>query len=70
VTVPATLVVPGPIKVNVEGLMVAGFIALLKVALIIAVSGQTDTLLFGGGVTSVTVGGVVAHDGEVVNVHT
>ena len=38
--------------------MVAGFIALLKVALIMAVLGHTPALPFGG-VTRITVGGVV-----------
>jgi hypothetical protein len=37
--------------------MVAGFIALLKVVLIMAMLGQTPTLAFGG-VTRITVGKV------------
>ena len=40
-----------------EFLIVAGFIALLNVALIMAVLGHTGTPLFGG-VTKITVGGV------------
>jgi hypothetical protein len=50
------VVAPGPIKVNVVALMVAGFIAWLKVAVIIAVLGQVVAEPFGG-VTAVTVGG-------------
>jgi hypothetical protein len=53
---------PGPVTVNVEVLMVAGFIGLLKVALTTAVFGQTPTLPFGG-VTTVTVGGLVGEEG-------
>jgi hypothetical protein len=49
--------------------MVAGFIALLNVALTVALLGQVATLP-SGGVTSVTVGAAAAHEGEVVNVHT
>jgi hypothetical protein len=48
--------------------MVVGFIALLNVALIMAVLGQTSTLPFGG-VTRVTVGRS-PHETGVVNVHT
>jgi hypothetical protein len=48
-------------------LIVAGFIALLNVAVITAVLGQTGVGPFGG-VTEVTVG--AAHGAEVVNVHT
>jgi hypothetical protein len=55
-TVPDTLPL-GPLKVNVVVLIVAGFIALLNVAVIIAMLGQTTELPFGG-VTVVTVGGV------------
>jgi hypothetical protein len=47
--------------------MVAGFIALLNAAVTTAELGQIGVALFGG-VTSVTVGGVVAQDVEVVNV--
>jgi len=55
-TVPDTLPL-GPLKVNVVVLIVAGFIALLNVAVIIAMLGQTTALPFGG-VTVVTAGGV------------
>jgi len=55
-TVPVTLPL-GALKVNVVVLIVAGFIALLNVAVIIATLGQTMELPFGG-VTVVTVGGV------------
>jgi len=48
---------PGPVKVKVVVLMVAGFIAVLKVAVITAVLGQV-TVEPVGGVTAVTVGGV------------
>jgi hypothetical protein len=48
-------VVPGPIKVKVVALIVAGFIASLKVA-VTTVLGQTPTIAFGG-VTEITVGG-------------
>jgi hypothetical protein len=68
VTVPATLVAPA-FNANVEPVMVAGFIALLNAAVIIAELGQIGVALFGG-VTSVTVGRVVAHDVEVVKVQT
>jgi len=57
VTAPATPAPPGAVTVNEELVMVAGFIALLNVALIMAVLGQTPTLPFTG-VTDVTVGGV------------
>jgi hypothetical protein len=56
VTAPTTVVAPGPIKVKVVVLRVAGFIAWLKVAVIIAVLGQVMAEPFGG-VTAVTVGG-------------
>jgi hypothetical protein len=49
---------PGPFKVNVEVVMVAGFIALLNVALMMAVVEQRPVLPFAG-VTRITVGGVV-----------
>jgi hypothetical protein len=55
-TVPVTLPL-GPLKVNVVVLIVAGFIALLNVAVTIAMLGQTTELPFAG-VTVVTVGGV------------
>ena len=61
-TAPATLVAPGPVSLNVEVLMVAGFIGLLKVALTTAVFGQTPTLPLGG-VTTVTVGALVGEEG-------
>lgn len=54
-TVPDTLVPLAVFKVNVEVLIVAGFIALLNVAVIIATLGQTTVEPFGG-VTEVTVG--------------
>jgi hypothetical protein len=60
-TVPDTLPL-GPLKVNVVVLIVAGFIALLNVAVIIAMLGQTTELPFGG-VTVVTVGGVKGSPG-------
>ena len=60
-TAPGTLAEPGPVKVNVEVLMVAGFIALLNVALIMAVPGHTPALPFGG-VTETTVGAVVGEE--------
>src|SRR3984893_679633 len=52
------LVPPGPAKVNVVVLSVAGFIALLNVAVMTAVVGQMRVEAFGG-VSLVTVGGVV-----------
>ena len=64
---PGTLVTPA-FKVNVELVMVAGFIALLNAAVTTAELGQIGVTLFGG-VTSNTEGGVVAHDVEVVKVH-
>ena len=65
---PSTFVPPA-LTINVDLLIVAGFIALLNVAVISAVSGHTGVEPFGG-VTDVTVGGVVAHDVEVVKAHT
>jgi hypothetical protein len=55
-TVPVTAP-PGPVKVNEEVLIVAGFIALLNVALITAMLGQTRVKPFVG-VTETTVGAV------------
>ena len=55
---------PGPVKVKVVVLMVAGFIAVLKVAVMTAVLGQVTVERLGG-VTEVTVG--AGHGGEVVN---
>ena len=49
--------VPGPVTVNVAFVIVAGFMALLKVAVIRTVLGQTSVDA-SGGVTEVTVGGV------------
>jgi hypothetical protein len=46
----------GPLNLNVEVLMVAGFIALLNVALTVALLGQIATFP-SAGVVSVTVGG-------------
>ena len=60
-TVPVTLP-PGPLKVNVVVLIVAGFIALLNVAVIIATLGQTRVEPFGG-VTEATAGGVRGEPG-------
>jgi hypothetical protein len=63
VTAPFTLAPPGPVKVKVVVLTVAGFIALLKVALmIIPLFGQTPVEAFSG-VTEITVGGVVGAPG-------
>src|SRR5436309_5644263 len=59
-SVPSTLP-PGPAKVKVGLLMVAGFMSLLKVALIMAVLGQTPTLPLSG-VTRTTVGGVAGDE--------
>jgi hypothetical protein len=56
VTCPATLA-PPEVNVNVEVLIVAGFMLLLKVALTTAVFGQTRVEP-SGGVRKVTVGGV------------
>jgi hypothetical protein len=53
VTDPPTLAPPGPINVNVEVVIVAGFIALLNVALIMAVLPQTPVV---AGVTRMTEG--------------
>lgn len=59
--------VPGPVNVKVAVLMVAGFIARLKVA-VTTVLGQIPVIPFRG-VTEITVGG--AHSALlVVNVHT
>ena len=56
-TVPDTLAPLGPAKVNVAVLIVKGFIALLNVAVITGVLGQTTAEPVGG-VTEVTAGGV------------
>jgi hypothetical protein len=56
-TVPATFAPVGSVKVNVEVLIVAGFIALLNVALITAMLGQRRVKPFVG-VTETTVGAV------------
>ena len=63
-TTPITVVSLGPTNVNVVVLMVAGFIAWLKVAVITAVLGQVVADPFGG-VTAVTVG--AGQVGGVVN---
>src|SRR5580704_1730431 len=55
---------PVPVKVNVVVLMVAGFIAVLNVAVMTALLGHVVAEPLGG-VTAVTVGG--GHGGEVVN---
>ena len=67
VTAPATGVVPGPVKVKVVVLMVAGFMAWLKVA-VTTVLGQTPAAPFAG-VSETTVGGTQAAE-AVVKVHT
>src|ERR1700692_3986423 len=53
---------PPAVKVKVVVVRVAGFIGLLKVAVMIAVFGQTRVEAFGG-VTAVTVGGVSGSPG-------
>jgi hypothetical protein len=60
---PVTLAPPGPVRVNVVILMVVGFIAVPKVAVMTAVLGQVLAEPFGG-VTEVTAGG--GQGGEVV----
>ena len=62
-TVPATRVKPGPVKVNVVPLIVAAFMAALNVAETRVLTG-TPAAAFAGTVET-TVGG-----GAVVNVHT
>jgi hypothetical protein len=57
VTCPETFVEPGPVNVKVALLIVAGFIALLNVAVMRSVFGQTRVDA-SSGVTDVTVGGV------------
>jgi hypothetical protein len=57
VTCPETFVVPGPVNVKVVVVIVAGFIALLNVAVMRTVLGQTRVEA-SSGVTEVTVGGV------------
>jgi len=57
--VPLTLTPPGEGNVNVEALLVAGFMASLNVALIITAFGQTPVAPLEG-VGRVTVGGTVA----------
>ena len=56
VTCPETFVAPGPVTVNVALVIVAGFMALLNVAVIRTVLGQTRVDV-SSGVTEVTVGG-------------
>jgi hypothetical protein len=63
VTVPATGVTPGPDKVNVPALIVAGFMASLKVAEIAVFTGTAEDPL--AGTVKMTVGGEA-----VVKVHT
>jgi hypothetical protein len=63
VTVPATGVIPGPVKVNVAALIVAGFIASLNVAETRVLTGTAVALL--AGTVEITVG-----DAAVVKVHT
>ena len=62
-TAPAILAPPVPVKVKVVVLMVAGFIAVPKVAVMTALLGHVVAERLGG-VTAVTVGG--GHGGEVV----
>jgi hypothetical protein len=57
VTAPPTGVVPGPVRVNVEAVIVAGFIASSNIAVIAVLSATPVALL--RGVTAVTVGGVM-----------
>jgi hypothetical protein len=63
VTVPATGVVPGPVKVNVAALIVAGFIAWLNVAETVVLT-ATPIAPFAGTVETTVAGGAV------VKVHT
>ena len=62
---------PGPVKVNVEVLIVAGFIASLNVAVMTGVFGQTRVKP-ASGVTAITVGGGIGggHAMAVVNIQT
>ena len=62
VTCPETFVVPGPVNVKVVVVIVAGFIALLNVAVMRIVLGQTRVDP-STGVTEVTVGTVRGSDG-------
>ena len=62
-TVPAMLAPPVPVSVKVVVLMVAGFIAVLKVAVMTALLGHVVAERLGG-VTAVTVG--AGQGGEVV----
>jgi hypothetical protein len=66
VTVPLTEVPPGPVTVKVEELIVAAFIAWLKVAVRADVTATPVAAL--RGVTDVTVGGT-GGAAAVVNVH-
>ena len=63
VTVPVTGVAPGPVKVNVAALIVAGFMASLKVAEIVVLT-ATPAAPFSGRVETTVAGGAV------VKVHT
>ena len=67
VTNPVTAVVPC-LKVKVVESIVAGFITLLKVALIIFVTGTLISPLFGS--VDITLGGIVSGATPVVKVHT
>jgi hypothetical protein len=66
VTAPAMLAPPVPVRVNVVVLMVAGFIGVLKVAVMMALLGHVVAERLGG-VTAVTVGG--GHEAAVVKDH-
>jgi hypothetical protein len=66
VTVPATRVAPGPVKVNVAPLIVAAFMASLNVAETRVFTGTAVAPL--AGTVEITVGGAAA--AAVVNVHT
>ena len=59
VTVPATGVAPGPVKVNVAALIVAGFITSLKVAEIVVLTATAVAPLTGTVETTVGAGAVV-----------
>ena len=67
VTVPVTATPPGPVRVKVAGVMVAGSIASLKVAAIAWLTG-TAVALFAGFV-EITVGGMMG-PGPVLKPHT
>jgi hypothetical protein len=68
VTAPPTEVAPGPVRVKIAAVIVAGFIASSKAA-VIAVLNATPVALLRG-VTAVTVGGVVLATEPVVKLQT